>query len=91
MIRDKLTGETAETTALKGLAFLVARQDDLERFLANAGIGPEELRIRAADPDMLRAVTEYLLTDDGLLAAFCEEHRLDARDVHLAAYTLGQP
>ncbi len=91
MIRDKLARETAETTALKGLAFLAGRQDDMERFLANAGIGPEELKIRAADPDMLRAVTEYLLTDDGLLAAFCEEQGFDARDVHMAAYTLGRP
>ncbi len=91
MIRDKLTRESAETTALKGLAFLAGRQEDLERFLANAGIGSEELRIRAADPDMLRAVAEYLLTDDGLLAAFCEEHGLEARNVHLAAHTLAQP
>lgn len=91
VIRDKLTRETAETTALKGLAFLAGRQDDLERFLANAGIGPEELRIRATDRDMLRAVTEYLLTDDGLLAAFCDEQGFDAREVHMAAHTLGQP
>jgi hypothetical protein len=91
VIRDRLTRERAETIGLNGLAFLAGRQDDLERFLANAGIGPEELRLRAGDPDMLRAVTEFLLSDDPLLNAFCEEHELRPQEVHVAAHELNRP
>lgn len=90
MIRDNLTRGGAETVALQGLAFLAGRQDDLERFLAAAGIGPEELRLRAADPDMLRAVLEHLLSEDSLVTAFCEEHGLDPRQVHVAAHSLSR-
>lgn len=91
MIRDKLTGETAETIALAALAFLAGRQDDLERFLALAGIGPDELRTRAGDRDMLRAVTEFLLTDDGLVMAFCEFQSIDPQMLHVASHVLSQP
>ncbi len=91
MLRERLTKDRAETIALNALAFLAGRPEDMERFLANAGIGIDELRTRAADPDMLRAVTEFLLADDGLVTGFCEEQTLDPRDIHLATHVLTQP
>lgn len=91
MIRDKLTKARAETIALEGLAFLAGRPDDLERFLALAGIGSEELRDRAGDPDMLRAVAEFLLTDDALVMAFCQEQSLEPQALHYATHLLNQP
>lgn len=91
MIRDRLTKERAETIALDALAFLAGRPEDLERFLGNSGINVDELRHRAADPDMLRAVTEFVLSDDALVNGFCEEQNLDPRDIHVANHVLGQP
>jgi len=91
VIRDKLTKARAETIALEGLAFLATRQDDLERFLALAGIGAEELRLRAGDADMLRAVLEFMLTDDVLVLALCEEQAIEPQILHLAAHTLSEP
>lgn len=91
MIRDRLTKERAETIALDALAFLAGRPEDMERFLTNSGIGVDELRQRAADPDMLRAVTEFVLSDDGLVNQFCEEQGLTPPDIHLANHILAQP
>lgn len=91
MIRDRLTKDRAETIALDALAFLAARAEDMERFMRNSGIDMDELRQRAADPDMLRAVTEFVLSDDLLVNGFCEEQGLDPRDIHAANHVLGQP
>ena len=89
MIRDRLTSEHAETMALEGLAFLAARPDELDRFLANSGLDAAELRRRAADPDVLRAVLEFLLADDSLVTAFCEAQGLQPHDLHRANHQLG--
>jgi Protein of unknown function (DUF3572) len=91
LIRERFTKERAETIALGGLAFLAGRPEDFERFLRNWGTDIDELRLRAADPDMLRAVTEFLLSDDDLVTGFCQEQSLDPRDVHLANHVLEQP
>jgi hypothetical protein len=91
LIRDRLTRERAETIALNGLAFLAAQPEVLERFLRISGIEVDELRLRAADPDTLRALTEFLLGDDALVTGFCEEQGIDPRELHLANHILGQP
>ena len=91
MIRDRLTKEQAETIALDALAFLATQPEELERFLRNSGLDVGELRQRAAEPDVLRAVIEFLLQDDALVTGFCQERELDPRDVHLANHVLGQP
>ena len=91
MIRDKLTRERAETIALNGLAFLAGRAEDIERFLRNTGIEAAELRLRAGDPDVLRAVLEYILAGDATTTAFCAEQDLDPRDLHAANHVLTQP
>jgi hypothetical protein len=88
LIRDKLTRERAETIALNGLAFLAGRDDDIERFLRNTGIDAAELRLRAADPDVLRAVLEYILAGDATTTGFCEEQNLDPRELHAASHVL---
>ena len=91
MIRDRLTKAQAETIALNGLAFLAARPDDIDRFLRNTGIDAAELRTRAADPDVLRAVLEYLLAGDATTTGFCEDQGLNPRDLHAANHLLSLP
>lgn len=89
MIRNRLNSDHAETMALEALGFLAARPDDLDRFLTSSGLDAAELRRRAADPDVLRAVVEFLLSDDGLVTGFCEEHGLRPEDLHRANHLLG--
>jgi len=89
LIRDRLTSEHAETMALEGLGFLAGRPDDLERFLRNSGLDAAELRARAADRDVLRAVVEFLLADDALVTGFCGELGLTPQDLHRANHMLG--
>jgi len=67
----------------------VAREDDLARFLNLSGVDPDTLRERAAEPEFLAAVLDFLLTDDALLAAFCEAQSLDARTLHVTRARLG--
>ena len=86
-----MTKQHAETIALNGLAFLAAQPDDIERFLRNTGIDAAELRQRAADPDVLRAVLEYILAGDVTTTGFCQDQGLDSRDLHAASHVLSIP
>jgi len=78
----------AETIALNGLAFLVSQPEQIERFLRNSGLDAASLRSRAADPDVLRAVLEYILAGDGTTGGFCAEQGLDPRDLFAAHQAL---
>ena len=91
MIRDRLTRQHAETIALNGLAFLAAQPDYIDLFLRNTGIDAAELRLRAADPDVLRAVLEYILAGDATTTGFCEDQSLTPRDLHAARHLLSTP
>jgi hypothetical protein len=82
------TQETADTVALKGLAWLAAMPDDIARFLNTSGVAPDELRARAGEPEFLAAVMDYLLADDKLLTGFCNSEGVDPKDVHAARRAL---
>jgi hypothetical protein len=75
----------AETLALKALAHLAGDGDALVRLLTLSGLKLEDLRVRAADPELLAAVIDFLLSDDSLCAAFCASENLDAQTLHAAA------
>ena len=79
-----------QTLALGGLAWLAATDDELSRFVGGSGIGPKELRERAAEPEVLGAVLDFLLGDDKRLLAFCEAEGLEPKQVHLARHALGR-
>jgi hypothetical protein len=68
--------QAAEALALRALAFLAEDSERLSRFLALSGIGPDELRSRAADPVLLGGVLDHLLSDERLLVAFAEANAL---------------
>ncbi len=83
-MRQRMTQDRAETIAIGGLAFLAGQPDRIDRFLALSGMDAAALRAGAADPDVLRAILDFLLTDDELVTGFCGEQKLDARDLHMA-------
>jgi hypothetical protein len=65
----------AEALAAEALGFLAERREALEAFLAAAGAGPGDLRARAAEPEFLGFVLDFLLQDEPLLIAFCDATR----------------
>jgi len=64
--------EFAETLALRALGWIAGHEDLLPVFLGATGSTPEELRRRAADPDFLVSVLDFLLMDDAWVMAFCD-------------------
>jgi Protein of unknown function (DUF3572) len=78
----------AETLALEALGYLAADQAGLVRFLAASGLERDDLRARAASPELLAGVLDFVLSDDALLADFCDARRLSAKDVHRARRAL---
>lgn len=81
--------DSAETIALKALAFLANQEDALVRFLAVSGADMAELRARAEERAFLASVADFLLADEPLLTGFCEAEAVSARDVHQARHILG--
>ena len=80
--------QSAETLALKGLAFLANDPSALERFLTLTGTTGPELRARAEEPEFLAALLDFLMTDEPLLTTFCEAEFLDAQTIHGARRAL---
>lgn len=62
--------ETAETIALRVLAWLVARDDLLPVFLGATGASLADLRSRAGEPEFLISVMDFLLMDDAWVLEF---------------------
>jgi hypothetical protein len=85
-----MTRDRAETLGLDALTYLAGDPERLDRFLLISGLDELSLRERASEPEVLRAVVEYLLTDDELVTGFCSENGLDPRDMHVASHLLGE-
>lgn len=65
--------EAAETLALSALGWIAAQPEVAGQFLATAGASAEELRSRAGDPEFLGFVLDFLMSDEAMLLAFCED------------------
>ncbi|MBI1170577.1 DUF3572 family protein [bacterium] len=65
--------ETAETIAAQALAWIAGDAERINGFLNLSGLSPAELMAQAGDPRTLGAVLDYLLTEDRLIMAFCDE------------------
>lgn len=74
----------AETLGLKGLSWLAGDPETLLRFLDVSGLAPDDLKGRAGDPELLAAVMDFLLSEDALLAQFCEAENIEPTTVHKA-------
>ncbi len=66
----RLSVEDSEEIAVRGLQFLAGDPEQLGRFLAVTGIGPQDLRAAAAEPGFLAGVIEFFMADESLLLAF---------------------
>jgi hypothetical protein len=84
----KVTPQNAEILALKGLVFLANSDAPLNRFMALSGAGTNDLRERAGEPEFLAAVMDFLMSDEELLMAFCNETSTDPKDLQIARMAL---
>ncbi|HUD52203.1 DUF3572 domain-containing protein [Parvibaculum sp.] len=64
--------EQAEIIAIQALGHIAGDDELLYAFLDITGLPPEELRIRAAEPEILGGVLDFLLMDEKRLLSFCE-------------------
>ncbi len=55
------------------LLFLAQRPEHLERFLAVTGLAPTDLRRLMTSTDFQAGLLDFLLSDEPLLLAYCEE------------------
>lgn len=67
-----ITRDAAEALGLQCLGWLVAEEDLLPVFLGATGASEADLRARAADPDFLGSVLDFMLMDDAWIMRFCE-------------------
>lgn len=65
----------AESLAVQALAWLAEDEGALGAFLDAAGADPAALRARAAEPEFLGFVLDFLLADEPRLIAFCDAAR----------------
>ncbi len=71
---DGMNGrESAETVALRALGWIAGDAERLGAFLGASGLDPATLRARAADPEMLASVLDFLLADDAQVLAFAAD------------------
>ncbi|MFP5479964.1 MAG: DUF3572 domain-containing protein [Alphaproteobacteria bacterium] len=64
--------ESAQTLALRALAWLLADEELTGLFLGATGASPADLRARAQDADFHLAILDFLLMDDRWVVAFCD-------------------
>lgn len=67
-----ISAEAAETLALQALSWLVGNDDLLPVFLGATGTSEDDLKARAADPEFLGSVLDFLMMDDAWIIAFCD-------------------
>jgi hypothetical protein len=81
--------EAAEALAIDALGYLASEPEQLGRFLAVTGIGPEHIREAARDPGFLAGVLDHFSGDEALLIAFARERGLDPAEIDRARLALG--
>ena len=72
-----MTSNDAEIMGLKMLGWLASQEEAMPRFAALSGLDPVDLLAHASDPTMLGGMMDFVLSDEPLLLAFCEEN-----DIH---------
>ena len=83
--------EAAEIVAIQALNFIAGDPERLGLFLAETGIGPQNLRAAASDPLFLASVLDFVLRDDATVTAFAKASELHPTNVAAAREVLGDP
>jgi len=83
-----LSVEEAQGIATEALLQLSRDPEQIGRFLAFSGIGPEMIREAAAEPGFLAGVLEFYMMDEPLLLAFCENAGVRPTMMAAARYAL---
>ncbi|MCK7614808.1 DUF3572 domain-containing protein [Roseibium sediminicola] len=83
-----LSVEDAQGIATDALVQLSKDPDQIGRFLAFSGIGPEMIREAAGEPGFLAGVLEFYMMDEALLLAFCENAGLRPTMMAAARFAL---
>jgi Protein of unknown function (DUF3572) len=81
--------EAAEMLALRGLSFLLSKEEALMMFMQNAGLAPEDMRALASQKDFQAGVLDFFLSDETLLLEFAHEEGLKPESIARAARELG--
>lgn len=74
--QQPLPRDAAETLGLQALGWIAAQPELAGAFLGATGAGADDLRGRAADPEFLGFVLDFLLGDEAALLAFCEDNQV---------------
>lgn len=80
--------EIAETLALGALTWLAGQPELWERYLAATGAAAEAVAARAADPELLAAVLDFLLTEDAMVLEFARASGMRPEEVLAARRAL---
>ncbi|MEL7526532.1 MAG: DUF3572 domain-containing protein [Pseudomonadota bacterium] len=83
-----LSVEEAQGIATEALLQLSRDPEQIGRFLAFSGIGPEMIRAAAGEPGFLAGVLEFYMMDEPLLLAFCENAGVRPTMIAAARYAL---
>ena len=75
-----MTSEEAALVGRDALIWLSGQPEALTGFLAASGLAPDDLRDRAADPEFLGFVLEFILESDESVLAFAAENGLAPAD-----------
>ena len=87
--KDGARREAAETLAVAALGYLASEPESLGGFLATTGIGPDQIRSAARDPEFLAGVLDYFLSEEALLIAFANSEGIDPSEIQRARRALG--
>src|SRR5436305_3934395 len=79
--RAGLKKDAAAALAVDALGFIAGDAEQLGRFLALSGIGPDSLRAAAREPNFLLGVLDHVTGDEALLVAFAGHGGIDPAEV----------
>ena len=67
-----MNSEQAQVIALGALNWLIANDDLRGVFLGASGLSPDDLMARAAEPELLGSMLDFILMDDAWVMGCCD-------------------